>query len=41
MALEEKTRAAHLHGAEEHSRATLGRPLTQDELQRVLDRYRA
>ncbi len=28
MALEEKARAAYLHGAEEHSRATLGRPLT-------------
>jgi hypothetical protein len=40
MALEEKARASYLHGAEEHSRATLGRPLTQDELERVLKRYR-
>jgi hypothetical protein len=40
MALEDKARAAYLHGAEEHSRVTLGRPLTQDELERVLERYR-
>jgi hypothetical protein len=39
MALEEKARAAYLHGAEERSRATLGRPLTQEELERVLRRY--
>ena len=40
MALEEKARAAYLHGAEEHSRRTLGRPLTQDELDRVLAGFR-
>jgi hypothetical protein len=39
MASEEKARAAYLHGAEEHSRATLGRPLTQVELERILERY--
>jgi hypothetical protein len=39
MAIEERARAAFLHGAEEHSRATLGRPLTPDELERVLRRY--
>jgi hypothetical protein len=27
MAIEERARASYLHGAEEHSRATLGRPL--------------
>jgi hypothetical protein len=40
MELEERARAAYLHGAEEHSRATLGRPLTQEELERVLARFR-
>jgi hypothetical protein len=40
MALEEKSRSAYLQDAEEHSRATLGRPLMQDELERVLARYR-
>lgn len=40
LALEERQRAAFLRGAEEHSQATLGRPLTQDELERVLARYR-
>ena len=40
MALEEKARAAYLHGAEEHSRVTLARPLTQDELERVLAHHR-
>lgn len=39
MALEEKSRAVFLRGAEERSQATLGRPLTQDELERVLKRY--
>jgi hypothetical protein len=39
MAIEEKARAAYLHGAEEHSRTTLGRPLTQEELERVLNGY--
>ena len=38
-AIEERARAAYLHGAEEHSRATLGRPLTPDELERVLRWY--
>jgi len=38
MALEERSRAAYLHGAEEQSRATLGRSLTKDELERVLER---
>jgi hypothetical protein len=41
IALEEKARAAYLQGAEEHSRATLRRPLTQDELERVLARFRS
>jgi hypothetical protein len=40
MSLEERARAAYLQGAEEHSRATLGRGLTPDELRRVLERYR-
>ena len=40
MAVEEKARAAYVHGAEEHSRATLGRTLTQDEPERVLARFR-
>ena len=40
MALQEKARAAYLQGAEDHSRATLARPLTQDEFERVLARYR-
>jgi len=40
MALEERARAA-LHGAEDWSRATLGRPLTPDELERVIGRYRS
>jgi hypothetical protein len=39
-AFDEKLRAAYLQGAEEHSRALLGRPLTQDELDGVLRRYR-
>lgn len=39
MRLEAKTRAAYHHGAEEFSRGTLGRPLTQDELDRILERY--
>ena len=39
MKLETKTRAAYHHGAEEFSRATLGRPLTQDEPEAVLRRY--
>ena len=39
MALEEKARAAYLHGAEERSRATLGRPLTQDELDRMVAKF--
>ena len=38
MALEEKARTAFLDGAEEHSRS-LGRPLTQGELERVLAGY--
>jgi hypothetical protein len=37
--LEEKARAAYLQGAEERSRVTLGRPLTQDELERTLAQY--
>ena len=40
MALEAKARAAYLHGAAEQSRSTLGRPLTQDELEQVLARFR-
>jgi hypothetical protein len=40
MALEERGRAAYVQGAEEHSWATLGRTLTQEELDRVLARYR-
>jgi hypothetical protein len=40
MAIEERARAAFLQGAEEQSRATLGRPLTQAELKRVLQRFR-
>ena len=40
MAIEEQARAAYLHGAEERSRTTLGRPLTPDELERVISRYR-
>jgi hypothetical protein len=39
MAIEAKARTAFLQGAEEHSHTTLGRPLTQDELERVLARY--
>jgi hypothetical protein len=39
-AVEARTRAAYLQGAEDQLTATLGRPLTQDELQRVLERYR-
>lgn len=35
----EHARAAFLQGAEEHSLATFGRPLTRDELERVLKRY--
>ncbi len=40
MVLEEKARAVYVHGAEEQSRATLGRPLTQEELERVPPRFR-
>jgi hypothetical protein len=40
IAMEERARAAYLHGAEMHSRATLSRPLTPGELERVLERYR-
>jgi|SRR5215211_1636537 len=40
-AREKRSRAAYLQGAEEDSRATLGRPLTPDELERVLRRYPA
>ena len=40
MALEEKARAVYSQGAAEHSRATLGRALTQDELKGVMARYR-
>jgi hypothetical protein len=36
---EKRSRAAYLQGAEEDSRATLGRPLTSRELERVLRRY--
>ena len=39
MALEERARVAYLHGAEDHSRRTLGRPLTLDELDRILARF--
>jgi hypothetical protein len=39
MAIEARARTAFLQGAEEQSRTTLGRPLTQDELERVLARY--
>jgi hypothetical protein len=35
MVREEKSRAAYLHGVDEHSRSTLGRPLTEDELERI------
>jgi hypothetical protein len=41
MAIEERARAAYVQGAEEYQRATLGRPLTQGELERVLARFRA
>jgi hypothetical protein len=39
MTREEKMRAAYVQGAEEHSRATLARPLTPDELRRIIERY--
>jgi hypothetical protein len=41
MRREEQARAAFGHGAEERSRATLRRPLTQEELGRVLLTSRA
>lgn len=37
--LRERARAAFVEGAEEFSRVNSGRPLTRDELQRVLKRY--
>jgi hypothetical protein len=39
MALEDTAPAAYLQGAEEHLRSTLGRPLTQVELDGVLRRF--
>ena len=39
MAIEAKARAAYIGGAEDHSRATLGRSLTQDELKRIIARF--
>jgi hypothetical protein len=40
MAIDERARAVYVQGAEEHSRATLGRAPTPDELRRVVERYR-
>jgi hypothetical protein len=37
--LDRRLRAAFLAGAEEHSRATLGRGLSEDELRRVIGRF--
>lgn len=37
--LRQHERAAFREGAEEHSRATLGRDLTNDELKRVVRRF--
>jgi hypothetical protein len=37
----ERLRLAFLEGAEEHSRATLGRGLTHEELQRIIARFPA
>ena len=37
--LNRKLRLAFVQGAEERSRRELGRPLTADELRRVLERY--
>ena len=37
--LNRKLRLAFLRGAEERSQAALGRPLTEDELRRVLRQY--
>jgi hypothetical protein len=39
MAREQRSRGAYLQGAEEHTRTTLGRPLTPDELTHVLRRF--
>ena len=36
---ERRLRLAFLEGAEQHSRRTLGRGLTEDELRRVTDRF--
>jgi hypothetical protein len=37
--LERRLRLAFLEGAEQHSRQTLGRGLTEDELRRVIRRF--
>lgn len=37
--LAQRARQAFLEGAEEESRRAMGRPLTPEEQQRVLDRY--
>lgn len=39
MAIEARARAAYVPGATERSRSTLGRPLTQHELEAVLARF--
>jgi hypothetical protein len=39
MTLEREARAAYLDGAEDHALRTLGRPLTADELARIVARY--
>jgi hypothetical protein len=39
QSLAQRARQAFLDGAEEESRRAMGRPLTPDEQQRVLDRY--
>jgi hypothetical protein len=39
MTLERAARAAYLDGAEDYALRTLGRPLTADELARIIARY--
>jgi hypothetical protein len=39
MAVRETSRAAYLRGAEEHSPTTLGRPLTEAELDGVIAKF--
>jgi hypothetical protein len=40
-AIEEQARTAYIQGAEDRSRSTLGPPLSPDELERILRRYRS